>query len=87
MASKLNATRHRANWMPAAASLDQQIAWHLAHARACACRTVPANILEELKRRGVRVPVRGRPEGPLTLTKPAHAMELGADPRSRGEMG
>jgi hypothetical protein len=56
MASKLNATWHKANRMPAKASLDQRIAWHLAHAKACSCRSLPAGILAELKRRGIRVP-------------------------------
>jgi hypothetical protein len=56
MAGKLNATWHRANRMPAKPSLDQRIVWHLAHARACACRSLPAGILVELKRRRIRVP-------------------------------
>jgi hypothetical protein len=56
MAGKLNATWHKANRMPAKASLDQRIAWHLAHAKACSCRSLPAGILVELKRRGIRVP-------------------------------
>jgi len=43
--------------MPANASLDQRIAWHLAHTKACACRVLPAGILMELKRRRIRVPV------------------------------
>jgi hypothetical protein len=60
MASKLNATWHRANRMPKNASLDQRITWHLAHARACACRTLPAGILKELKRRGIKPPPRRR---------------------------
>jgi hypothetical protein len=54
MAIKLNATWHKANRMPPKATLDQRIAWHLAHARACACRTLPASIVKELKRRGIK---------------------------------
>jgi hypothetical protein len=53
MAGKLNATWHKANRMPANASLDQRIAWHLAHAKACACRGLPASIIKELERRGI----------------------------------
>jgi hypothetical protein len=61
MAGKLNATWHRAHRMPAKASLEQRIAWHLAHAKACACRSsLPDGILRELKRRGIRVPLAPR---------------------------
>jgi hypothetical protein len=59
MAGKLNATWHQANRMPPRASLDQRLAWHLAHAKACRCRGLPAGILAELKRRGLRVPSKG----------------------------
>ncbi len=38
-------------------TLDQRVRWHLAHRKACQCRTdLPAGILAELKRRGVKVP-------------------------------
>ena len=54
---RINAAWHRANRMPARATLDQRVAWHLEHLRACACRTdLPATILAELKRRGVKPP-------------------------------
>ena len=55
MASKLNAAWHKANRMPSRASLDQRIAWHLAHAKACSCRSFPASILKQLRRRGMQV--------------------------------
>jgi hypothetical protein len=61
MATKLNATWHKANRMPAKPSLDQRIAWHVAHAKACACRAVPAGILKELQRRGIRTPATRKP--------------------------
>jgi hypothetical protein len=57
MASKINAAWHKAHRMPAGATLDQRVAWHLAHRKACACRTdLPAAIVAELKRRGVKPP-------------------------------
>ncbi len=57
MTSRINAAWHKANRMPARASLDQRVEWHLAHRKACACRTdLPATILAELKRRGVKPP-------------------------------
>lgn len=58
---KLNATWHRGHQMPRNATLDQRVRWHLAHARACACRDVPATIRAELKKRGIAVPAR-RPD-------------------------
>jgi hypothetical protein len=42
--AKLNKDWHAENRMPPNASLAQRIAWHRAHARACACRPMPAKI-------------------------------------------
>jgi hypothetical protein len=56
MTTKLNAAWHKANRMPARASLDERVMWHVAHAKACSCRSLPASILKELKRRGVKPP-------------------------------
>jgi hypothetical protein len=54
---KINAVWHKANRMPTRATLDQRVAWHLSHLRACACRSdLPASILAELKRRGMKPP-------------------------------
>jgi hypothetical protein len=54
---KINATWHNANRMPPRATLDQRVDWHLAHLKACACRTdLPASIVAELKRRGIKPP-------------------------------
>jgi hypothetical protein len=51
---------HEANRMPPRATLDERVAWHLAHLKACACRTdLPASIVAELTRRGQRVPAAG----------------------------
>ena len=50
---KINVEWHKANRMPARASLGQRVDWHLAHQKACDCRTeLPQSILAELKRRG-----------------------------------
>jgi hypothetical protein len=43
--------------MPKRATLDQRIAWHLAHTKACSCRSLPASIVKELHRRGQIVPL------------------------------
>jgi hypothetical protein len=37
--------------MPAHATLDQRVKWHLAHAEHCACRPMPGTVTSELKRR------------------------------------
>lgn len=54
---KINATWHAAHRMPMPSTLDQRVAWHLAHRRHCGCRAdLPPTIVSELKRRGLRVP-------------------------------
>ena len=51
---KINAAWHKAHVMPAKATMDQRIEWHLAHRKACGCRKdLPASIITELKRRGI----------------------------------
>jgi len=39
--------------MPRHATLDERVAWHVEHARECACREIPASIKAELARRGI----------------------------------
>ncbi len=53
--SKINAEWHRANKMPKNPTLDQRIKWHLEHARNCSCRPLAGKILEEIKKRGLKV--------------------------------
>jgi hypothetical protein len=50
--SRTNAQWHAAHRMPANASLNQRVTWHVAHAAHCACRPMPATVVAELKRRG-----------------------------------
>lgn len=40
----LDARWHEAHRMPRGATLSQRIAWHVAHAKACGCREMPASI-------------------------------------------
>lgn len=47
----LNRDWHLAHRMPAKATLEQRIAWHLAHTEACACRPVPASIRQAVAAR------------------------------------
>jgi hypothetical protein len=48
----MNARWHDAHPMPPGATLDQRVTWHVAHARACGCRPMPATVVAELQRRG-----------------------------------
>lgn len=52
----MNREWHAAHPMPPRARLEQRLAWHLAHATACGCRAIPRSLLEELERRGQKLP-------------------------------
>lgn len=45
---------HKKNRMPKSATFEQRVQWHLAHQRHCACRSIPANLLERMKRQGIK---------------------------------
>ena len=48
----MNATWHDAHPMLPRATLAQRVTWHVAHAKACGCRPMPATVVAELTRRG-----------------------------------
>ena len=48
--SKINAAWHRAHRMPRNAMPAERAAWHLAHAKACGCRAMPASVAEYLRK-------------------------------------
>lgn len=49
---KINAEWHKSNRMPANATLDQRVTWHLEHKKHCDCRPdLPRSIQQELDRR------------------------------------
>lgn len=54
--SKINAEWHSRNRMPKNATPEQRIAWHIEHARNCACRDIPAGALKLMKERGINPP-------------------------------
>lgn len=54
--TKLNREWHLAHRMPARATLEQKMQWHLEHARNCQCRPVTGKIAEEMKKRGITIP-------------------------------
>lgn len=49
--SKTNRQWHEQNRMPHNPTVEQRLAWHLAHAQACQCRPIPASVLKLLKDR------------------------------------
>lgn len=52
---KLNREWRLANRMPANATLEQRIAWHLAHKQHCSCRDIPEKLKVEIKRRKIKM--------------------------------
>jgi hypothetical protein len=50
---KLNKAWHAANRMPARATLEQRIRWHLEHRKHCGCRPIPPKLAEAMKARGL----------------------------------
>jgi hypothetical protein len=50
MPNKINAKWHREHKMPKNPSAQQRLEWHMAHAKACACRPMPASMLAASKR-------------------------------------
>jgi hypothetical protein len=50
---KLNREWHLKNRMPANATIDQRIQWHLAHIEYCKCRPISEKVIEEMKKRKI----------------------------------
>ena len=48
---RINAEWHNTHPMPKNPTVEQRIAWHIEHARECACRPIPAKLREEISRR------------------------------------
>lgn len=49
----MNKAWHDKHPMPKNPTIEQRIEWHLAHQKNCACREIPAKLLEEMKKRGI----------------------------------
>jgi hypothetical protein len=54
--SKLNREWHLSHRMPAKATLEQRLKWHLEHAKNCQCRPIAGKIAGEMKKRGMSLP-------------------------------
>ncbi len=48
---KLNKEWHLTHRMPKNPTMEQRIAWHIDHAKNCACRPIPEKLREEMERR------------------------------------
>jgi len=49
----LNRAWHRTHRMPANATLEQRMQWHLAHRKHCGCRPIPAKLAAAMKAKGL----------------------------------
>jgi hypothetical protein len=48
MKRSINAAWHATHRMPPRATLAQRIRWHVAHAKHCGCRPMPASVVAAL---------------------------------------
>jgi hypothetical protein len=51
--AKLNEAWHAQHRMPAKATLQQRITWHLQHRKHCRCRPIPAKLATLMKAQGL----------------------------------
>jgi hypothetical protein len=50
---RLNKQWHQKNRMPAKATMEQRVQWHLEHAKYCACREIPEKVAEAIRKMGI----------------------------------
>jgi hypothetical protein len=50
---KINKAWHLLHRMPANATLEQRIAWHIAHKKNCRCRDIPEKLKAEIKKKNL----------------------------------
>ena len=76
--SRVNKAWHQQHVLGSHARLDDRVAWHLAHAKACACRPIPPSIVAAITARGLALPA--SPASP----SPRPERRLPARPRRAG---
>lgn len=59
---KINADWHAKHRMPRNPSDAERVAWHVEHAKHCACREMPAGVRALLKRAGIPPPASKPPK-------------------------
>lgn len=52
---KINKEWHEKNVMPKNATFEQQVKWHVAHAKNCGCRPIPVKLKEQMKVKGIKI--------------------------------
>jgi hypothetical protein len=55
---KLNKAWHLSHRMPLNAIFEQRVKWLVQHVKHCACRPVPAKLLEQMKAERLKLPER-----------------------------
>ena len=43
------------NKMPKNPTFEQRAKWHVAHQQHCSCRAISAKLMEEMKKRGIKL--------------------------------
>ena len=51
----INKEWHETHRIPLNAKFEQRIEWHIEHAKYCVCREMPLKILEEIKKRKIKL--------------------------------
>jgi len=51
----INKDWHLVNRMPKNSTPDQRVKWHIEHVRNCTCRPLGGKILEEIRRKSIKV--------------------------------
>jgi hypothetical protein len=78
----MNLKWHERHVLPKRASLEQRIAWHREHQAECACRPIPARLLEHMKAQSSPAVVRPQPGAtPAQRTAPPSAAADHGDTR------
>jgi hypothetical protein len=49
----MNEQWHRDHPLGSGSSLDERVAWHVEHAKACGCRPIPDSVAAEVRARGL----------------------------------
>jgi hypothetical protein len=52
---KINKEWHLQHKMPVKPTIGQRIDWHIEHAKNCSCRGIPAKLMEEIKKRNLKL--------------------------------
>lgn len=51
---KINKEWHEKNKMPKNAKFEDRVKWHLSHQKNCNCRSIPENLLNEMRSKGIK---------------------------------